>query len=541
MRKHLYFLVFTLLSLLSFGQTVGTIEFNVDASDGYVIMNPLGFDTTYLLDNCGRIMNKWPSIELNGMFAEITPDGTLLKSAVDPSNTAFSSGGASGLLQEYNWNGDLIWQHSISSSLERAHHDLERLPNGNILVVAWEKKNSLECSAAGRNPAVLAQNELWSTVVYEIEIVYPNSANIIWEWHAWDHLIQDFDVSKGNFGVVSLNPGRLDINRGNPIDHPDWAHVNGIDYDPILDHIILSSPMFNELWIIDHSTTTLEASGTAGGERGKGGDLIWRWGNPASYDSGNSVNQQLFFQHNGQWVKNGVRFNEQISVFSNRDTINGALGSKVKIIDASFDTFSNEYPMSGGVFLPNFPSYEYEIIDTLFSPRVSGVEVLPNDHLLIASGSNGHVFEIDSNENLVWEYVVPINPNGTILAQGDNSPLHKSVFVMKRYAPNFIGFSNQTLIPGNQIELNPTECITVSLEEHNKDLIMKAYPNPVTESITISIGLESQLVTVHDNTGRIVIQKKVNGRTSINCSDWSPGIYTISSNDFKSTRIVKID
>lgn len=61
--------------------------------------------------------------------------------------------------------------------------------------------------------------------------------------------------------------------------------MNGIDYNPVLDQIALSTHNLNEWYIIDHSTTTAEAATSSGGNSGKGGDLLYRWGNPAAYQA----------------------------------------------------------------------------------------------------------------------------------------------------------------------------------------------------------------------------------------------------------------
>ena len=60
----------------------------------------------------------------------------------------------------------------------------------------------------------------------------------------------------------------------------DWMHSNAVAYNAELDQVLLNVLEFNEFWIIDHSTTTAEAAGHTGGKHGKGGDLLYRWGNP---------------------------------------------------------------------------------------------------------------------------------------------------------------------------------------------------------------------------------------------------------------------
>ena len=62
--------------------------------------------------------------------------------------------------------------------------------------------------------------------------------------------------------------------------------VNSVDYNEAFDQIILSSHNFNEIWVIDHSTTTAQAASHSGGNSGMGGDLLYRWGNPRAYRYG---------------------------------------------------------------------------------------------------------------------------------------------------------------------------------------------------------------------------------------------------------------
>ena len=66
-----------------------------------------------------------------------------------------------------------------------------------------------------------------------------------------DHIVQDFDATKDNFGNVSLRPEKLDINflnGGNG--SANWLHINSIYFNSVLDQIVISSRSLGEIYII---------------------------------------------------------------------------------------------------------------------------------------------------------------------------------------------------------------------------------------------------------------------------------------------------
>jgi hypothetical protein len=526
---------------IAFGQhTIGTIQYDPGAFDGYTMLNPLAYDTAYIINNCGEVINQWTSAYQNGMFAQVTKNGTLYKSGISVNNTSIQAGGASGILQEFDWNNNLLWEYEIADSNSRLHHDVEILPNGNLLGIVWERKDSLACVNAGRNPVNLSKNGMWFTGVLEIKPLYPDSAEIVWEWHAWDHLVQDYDSNRLNFGDISVSKGLLDINHNDKLS-PDWAHVNGIDYNVQLDQIVMSSPMFNELWIIDHSTSSIEAASDTGGLSNKGGKLLWRWGNPATYGEGQSNDQRLFFQHDCQWVTEGSRFVNQISVFSNRDTISGHLGSIVKVLNTNYDSLNHSYPLTNdNTYYPNNPSFSYGLVDSLFAPRVSGLQFLPNDNVLICSGTNGHLIEIDSANNYVWQYVLPINAIGNIQNQGTYIPSRTNLFNVKRYDKNFVGFNGLPINPGNPIELNPLPCYL--LTDYNEIVTEEVtiYPNPVTQFINVQTNNSTvQQIAIFNQFGQVMMKTQFTNQLSLDCSSWSSGIYFVRIGQNSVYKVVK--
>ncbi len=257
-------------------QTLGLLQNDSLSVNGYTLFT--NNRTTYLIDNCGFIVNQWESDYFSNTSNYLLENGNLLRTC--RVGGTFSGGGIGGRIELFNWEGDLLWWHHYATTEYHQHHDIEPLPNGNILILAWDLRTAEEAVEAGRIPVSLSADGIWPERIVEVEMVGTNEINVVWEWYVWDHLVQDSDSTKNNFGVVAGHPELIDINYGIlngpfPGGLKDWIHANAIDYHPELDQIAISSRHFNEIWIIDHSTTTAEAAGHSGGRWGKGGDILY--------------------------------------------------------------------------------------------------------------------------------------------------------------------------------------------------------------------------------------------------------------------------
>ncbi|MFT5858222.1 MAG: hypothetical protein ACI865_000306 [Flavobacteriaceae bacterium] len=528
MRKSCIFFL-SLIPFFGFNQTIGTLLNESETSDGFTLLHPLGFDTTYLINNCGEKINQWPGDLPNGAFAGLKSNGNLVKAVSYAGDGFFVAGGRTGRIVEQDWSGSVLWEYTLADSNFHLHHDVHILPNDNLLVIAWEKKSMAECIAAGRDTNNIQTEGLWPCVVFEIQKV-GGFSSIVWEWHSWDHLIQNFDSTKANYGDLLLNKSRIDINKGNPNNHPDWIHLNGMDYNESLDMILLSSPMLNEIFIIDHSTSSIEASSNSGGIYGEGGDLLWRWGNPANYNGGDTTEQQLSFQHDPQWVDRGTIYTNMISVFSNQEVDGATNVSTAKIIEFSFDSINNLFPVVDNSYLPETTFFEYQLADSLFSAHISGLEVQENDNILIASGGNSTFIEIDTNSQVVWKYIVPIKTDSQIASQGDTNLVLKRIFQPKKYSIDFSGFVGQDTSPKPPIETNPLPCVnTISVEEININEIY-VFPNPATDQLIIESTSQSALSAwLYSVNGALVKEfNVVNGQNHLSIEWLKSGVYYLS-------------
>ncbi|MEO1011738.1 MAG: aryl-sulfate sulfotransferase [Bacteroidota bacterium] len=437
--------------------TLGVTLYKPLAYEGYTLFT-IHYNT-YLINNCGQVIHQWNSAYAPGNAVYLLEDGSILR-AGKIENPDMPYAGVGGIVERIGWDGSLLWSYTYSGTDHTQHHDIFPMPNGNVILLAATKKSYEEAITAGRDPSKLEDGALYNEQLVEIRPSGSNSGTVVWEWNIWDHLIQEFDSTKENWGSVENNPQLLDINylgEGANNSDTDWLHINSVAYNEILDQLVLSIHGLDEIYIIDHSTTTIEAASHEGGIRGKGGDILYRWGNPLSYKQGDLNTRKLFKQHHPHWIEPTLEDGGAIIVFNNGNGRSESFSS-VDIINPPIDTNGNYKLPQNSFFGPMEPDWSY--VDPLepknfYSRLLSGAQRLPNGNTLICEGLNGRLFEIDSKGNIVWQYINPQTTTGAVLRQGD-IPESNRLFRGTKYPKDHHAFIGRDLVPGNPIELDFT-------------------------------------------------------------------------------------
>ncbi len=417
-------------------------------TEGYVMFAVPNSASVYLINRKGEVVHEWKG-NYGGLarVVYLQDDGSLVQNAEDPDFPVFAGGGQAGRLQKIAWDSKILWDFEYANEESHAHHDLAVMSNGHVLAIAWEAKTADEVVAAGRKPKLIPKAGLWPDKIIEIEPQDDRHGKIVWEWHVWDHLIQDYDSKKANYGSPADHPELLDFNVGDtlpPLISEDslnilkaqgrvlWRnqtpenrgsdvyHVNAIKYNAELEQITFSSPDLSEIFIIDHSTTSKEAASHKGGRWGKGGDFLYRWGNPENYRHGDSTNQKLFGQHDVRWIEKGKPGAGHLLVFNNdihyKDSMNY---SAVYEFAPPTDKNGNYLFEKGKAFGPEKPLWTYVAPDSVsfWSSFISGAHRMNNGNTFINEGAKGRFFEVTKEGKIVWEYLNPyrgeiLKPNG---------------------------------------------------------------------------------------------------------------------------------
>jgi hypothetical protein len=551
--KKKFFITVSVLFLLTFGKVFAqqqeSYTFAVGSSYGYL------FDTAATTSS--GYYARWA-------ISSTSYSAHFLKDTIYQSTGSGTGGGSWGSIKKWVCNSTNsatnIWTYAVTGG----HHDICPLPNGNVLIIVHDQKTAANVTAVGGSYSGTVSSEK----IQEIHQTGLTTGVVVWEWKLWDHLCQSTNsaITATYVTSVAANPQRMNVNYNMT---SDWIHMNGIDYNAALDQIVVSSHYMNEIWVIDHSTTTAQAATHAGGNGGRGGDFLYRWGNPAAYGctaGGNGVTLNTI--HDARWVSaNNAKFPNYISMYHNN---NGGTVQAV-LFQAPHNGYNYTYT-AGSVIAPT--TCTKPTIPTITNvPDMGGIQVLDNGNILItkpnntfyecsglgttyqtlAVGSN-HVDRLKKCE-VIGPFSTASTSMATICANSQitltstaSSPLQTSPTFTYAWTSDPAGFTsssqNPTVTPsaaGNftyTVTVTSNGCtstssvnVTVSpctgIEETPEEKVVpNIYPNPTTgilnlnEEFVLSNNFEA---LVCNSYGEVIVSEK--NISAIDLSGYSNGIY----------------
>ena len=505
-----------------------------------------------LLDTNGNIVKTltFPASAKTGYSTYMLPGGTLLRSVARTGNS-FQGGPICGEVQKVDWNGNVVWDYIYSTANYCSHHDVCAMPNGNVLLIAYERKTPTEASAAGCTQSI----EIWPDKIVEVQPTSATTGTVVWEWRAWDHLIQNVYPAKANYySSIVDHPELLNINYNT---QKDWMHMNGIDYNPILDQIAFSSHNLNEWYIIDHSTTTAEAASHSGGNSGKGGDILYRWGHPVNYSAtGSSI---LNVTHDAHWIPEGVPNAGRLVGFNNRGVSNNQ--SSVDQIDVPRVGYNYSHT-AGAAYLP--ATYTSRLACNGYSSNMSNSQQLPNGNQLVCVATSGLIYEVNPAGTTIWSkqltgaapqsfrydtcYANNLAPTIPLISSAGANTLSASLADSYQWYLNgdlLVGETNQTInctqsgiylvritqAPSCSYSYSSGYNFSLTGISSNDNVIkgISFFPNPANEVIKVG-GIEkineSYIVNIYSLDGRLLINA-MNAQEIIT-DELSNGCYLIS-------------
>ena len=447
------------------------------AFEGYTVFAAQGIGTTYALDMAGNVAHSWPI----GGNPRLLDNGNLFARDTD------------GSFHEVDWDGNTVWSYKETRPNYVSHHDYVRAFNPKLgapttFYIANRDVTQEECIALGCDPANDYTGAQIDTIV-EVDM----DGNVIWEWRFVDHLVQDRYPDKANYvgegKTIADYPGRLNVNLpGRPV-RRDWLHLNAMDYNQDLDQIMFDTVQ-GEVYIVDHGNTFVPGDPEASLALAAGpkGDLLYRFGDPARYGQGDPPrvledwtmsspgHKQIGGVHDIQWIDEGLPGAGNLLLFNNAqylfermpqsyvfeinpylDAGGNDTGRYVNPPDAGYtvwesDNLRNTHKLPKNLSNQIVWMYGSRSGQNFFSHIGSGAQRLPNGNTLICADTEGHIFEVTADGELVWEYINPVTTDGEIVAEMiDAPPMHNPVFRAFRYSADHPTFKGRTLTPMGSI------------------------------------------------------------------------------------------
>lgn len=383
---------------------------------------------TILMDDQGRVAHTWPTPQRlpEATVTYLMADGNVARTTCKYDWLDMDGRfpiGTHGTISIVAPNGAVLWEWSnIDTGNGALHHDIEVMPNGNILAISWHEVSAVDAQAEGWVPQGDRDRILLDKIIELKPDLENGTTQIVWEWCMLDHLVQNRDPIGANYGQPAQNIGKIDINwpwlDTVQFNSGQIAHLNSVSYNAVEDIILLSSAIFGEVWAIDHSTTTDEAKGRTGGAYGKGGDLLWRWGNPQTHDAGGPEDQVLFWQHDAYFLPSNVPNSGEILIFNNgmRRDAQGSADYEQKcmgLLDGAYsDVIEITIPRDAAGLIKEgaAPEINWRFNENaehnIYSPFMSGAQRMPNGNTLMMQACDKRVVEVTHEGEIVLDFHV---------------------------------------------------------------------------------------------------------------------------------------
>lgn len=182
----------------------GLIHYNPTlAFRGYTLFTAL--KNAHLIDMQGRFVHAWQH-PLGLTSAELLPNGNLI-AMTHPSPEAEGQAGLNGQAAacvELDWDSNVVWQYDDPW----IHHDYQRMPNGNTLIIKWEPlpKNMVKKVQGGYVDKDDRPDAMLGDVIIEVD----PEGKVVSRWKSWDYLDPAKDI------ICPLESRR------------EWTHANSI-------------------------------------------------------------------------------------------------------------------------------------------------------------------------------------------------------------------------------------------------------------------------------------------------------------------------
>ena len=372
-----------------------------------------------LIDMNGRAVRLWP--QLTGIPVRAFPGGYVMGSyGKEPG--AFGRQSSTDTV-ELNWNGDEVWhfnRNEVTDNIDgekiwsgRQHHDWQREGSGCGYYSPFESPlagsgNTLLLTRSDRQDSRVSEKRIIDERIIEVSW----NGKIVWEWSAACH-VDELGLSDAERKAISDDPADGDwihLNAVSVLGQNRWFEEGDSRFNP--DNIICSARQLNEIFIIEKSS----------------GHIVWSVGPDFSSSPALMALGQFIGQHGVHMIPRGLPGEGNILLFDNGSF--GGWGEKTAVAPRGFNTVRRHYSRIVE-FNPVTLSLEWEYshavrhgscvmelgANTFLSPYISFAQRLENGNTLVTEGSQGRVFELTREKEIVWEFVNPLerkNGNASI-------------------------------------------------------------------------------------------------------------------------------